>query len=118
MYNLILNFYLECLEIKEIKIGKLNIFKWSCNTCDDKLNQNTEPIYNCFCGNYDENKKFNKYFDDKIIPHRCGCNCGFLLEKNKACNLPYHPGPHIYLDDLDSFFKGININQNLFSLTK
>jgi len=90
-----------------VKIGDLNIFKWTCKNCNDYYSQNLKPYYNCFCGNYYENQKYNKEFNDLIIPHSCGCPCGYLIDKNKKCNLPCHPGPHKYIEDLniDTLFK-------------
>lgn len=95
------SFHLYCLNVKETKIGKMNIFKWSCEECQDNYSQNVKPFYNCFCGNYEDNKKFNKDFNDSIFPHSCGCQCGFLIDKNIKCNLICHRGPHKYIEDLD-----------------
>lgn len=105
------SFHLDCLKIKQTKIGNSNIFEWSCTECDDNYSQNFKPSYICFCGNYYENKKFNIDFNNSLYPHSCGCRCDFVIENNKKCSLPCHRGPHLYLGYDNKFFKKNNSNK-------
>ena len=103
--------HLNCLEISEKTIGKIKIYKWECLICNDQNTMKTLPDYNCFCGNYFENKKFNKNFNSDLIPHGCGVDCGYLLTNELKCNIPCHPGPHSFISDKINFLGSINTDK-------
>ena len=94
----------KCYTIIHIKciydwIFKLNqssseqIFKYTCPHCSEvfKVERESLPIYNCFCGKFNQ----GKYSNDIKIPHTCGKTCGTKICEHFICFIPCHPGPHI-----------------------